>query len=237
MDISVLWQYLVIILQWAFVVYVIGVIIFIMLDNRSPQSTFAWLFLMIAFPVVGFFIYILFGRNYKAFSNEAKLARIGKLSSLYEMAIKPLRDVQNDYIEIIKREKPESYRHKLLALVTQNSPSLLTAYNRVEILQDAAEKYPRLLEDVRNAKSTINLLYYIWSEDEYTLQLKDALIERAKAGVKVHALGDATCLNVSKQYLKGPEGCGRKDIPLHASQTDWPFTHRQLSQSPKNRCH
>ena len=65
----------------------------------------------------------------------------------------------------------------------------MTAYNRVEILQDAAEKYPRLLEDVRNAKSSIHLLYYIWSEDEYTMQLKDALIERAKAGVKVHALG------------------------------------------------
>jgi cardiolipin synthase A/B len=213
MDISILWQYLVIILQWAFVVYVIGVIIFIILDNRSPQSTFAWLFLMLTFPFIGFLIYVLFGRNYKAFSNETKLARIGKLSSLYEMAIKPLRDVQNDYIEIIKREKLESYHHKLLSLVTRNSPSLLTAYNKVEILQDAAEKYPRLLEDVRNAKSSIHLLYYIWSEDEFTIQLKEALIERAKAGVKVHALGDATCLNVSKQYLKDLRDAGVKIFP------------------------
>ena len=200
-------------LWFAIVLYVIGVIVLILLDNRSPQSTFAWLFLMLTFPILGFFIYILFGRNYKAFSNEAKLARISSLSSLYAQVVKPLRDVQNEYIEIIKRDKPESYRHKLLSLVTRNSPSLLTAFNRVEILQDAAEKYPRLLEDVRNAKASIHLLYYIWSEDEYTLQLKDALIERAKAGVKVHALGDATCLNVSKQYLKDLRDAGVKIFP------------------------
>jgi cardiolipin synthase len=79
---------------------------------------------------------------------------------------------------------------------------LLTIYNRVEILHDVTEKYPRLLEDVRNAKSSIHLLYFIWSEDEFTVQLKDALIERAKAGVKVRALADASGLNVSKEYLQ-----------------------------------
>jgi cardiolipin synthase A/B len=200
-------------LWFAVAIYAFGVIVFILLDNRTPQSTFAWLFLMLTFPILGFLIYIFFGRNYKAFSNQAKLARVSGLSSLYAQVIKPLRDVQNEYIEIVKREKYESYRHKLLSLVTRNSPSLLTVYNQVEILQDAAEKYPRLLEDVHNAKSSIHLLYYIWSEDEYTIQLKDALIERAKAGVKVHALADATCLNVSKQYLEDLRDAGVKIFP------------------------
>jgi hypothetical protein len=119
-------QLLASLLWFVIVIYIIGVIIFILLDNRSPQSTFAWLFLMLTFPFLGFLIYVLFGRNYKAFSNETKLARLGKLSSPYVQVIKPLRDVQNDYIEIIRREKTESYRHNLLALVTRNSPSLLT---------------------------------------------------------------------------------------------------------------
>ena len=154
--ITSLTQLVEVLLWFAIAVYVIGVMVFILLDNRTPQSTFAWLFLMLTFPILGFLIYIFFGRNYKAFSNEAKLARIGGLSSLYAQVIKPLLDVQNEYIEIVKREKSESYRHKLLSLVTRNSPSLLTVYNRVEILQDATEKYPRLLEDVRNAKSSIH---------------------------------------------------------------------------------
>jgi cardiolipin synthase A/B len=196
-----------------FAFYLLVVLGVILLDNRTPQSTFAWLFLMLTVPIVGFVVYIFFGRSYKAFSNEGKLARIGGLSSLYGQVIQPLLDKQKDYAEKVRHEKPESYRQKLLYLVQRNSPSLLTVYNRVEILQDASEKYPRLLEDVRHARSSINLLYYIWSEDEYTLQLKDALIERAKAGVKVHALADASCLNVSEQYLKDLREAGVQIFP------------------------
>jgi cardiolipin synthase A/B len=199
-----------------FVIYLIFVIGVILLDNRSPQSTFAWMFLMISFPILGFLVYIMFGRGYKAFSHENRLALIGGLSSLYGPVIKPILDVQEHYTDIIRREKPESYRHKLLALLKHNSPSLLTVYNEVEILQDVTEKYPRLLGDVQNATSSIHLLYYIWSEDEFTIKLKDALIERAKAGVKVHALADASCLKVSKEYLQELRDAGVKIFPYLA---------------------
>jgi len=199
-----------------FVVYLCIVLGIIVLDNRTPQSTFAWLFLMLTLPFLGFVVYILFGRNYKAFSNEDKLARMGDLSTLYGQALLPLRNIQDADSEKIRLEKPESYRQKLFSLVKRNSSSLLTAYNRVEILQDASEKYPRLLEDVRNAKSSINLLYYIWSEDEFTIQLKDALIERSKAGVKVHGLADASCLNVSKEYLQDLRNAGVQIFPYKA---------------------
>ena len=70
------------ILNLLFVIYIIIVVGVIVLDNRTPKSTFAWLFLMITFPVLGFIIYIMFGRSYKAFSNEAKLARIGSRRSI-----------------------------------------------------------------------------------------------------------------------------------------------------------
>ena len=209
MDITITFQQ---ILSILFVIYIIIVVGVIVLDNRTTQSTFAWLFLMLTFPILGFIIYIMFGRNYKAFSNEGKLARVG-VGGLSKKVIEPLLDAQKNYVEKVRLEKPELYRQKLLSLVQRNSQSLLTAYNRVEILQNATEKYPRLLEDVRNAKSSINLLYYIWSEDEFTAQLKDALIERAKAGVKVHGLGDASCLNVSKQYLQDLKDAGALLLP------------------------
>ncbi|MGE5464544.1 MAG: cardiolipin synthase [Syntrophothermus sp.] len=198
------------VLIFIYAVIVVGVIV---LDNRSPQSTIAWLFLMFTFPILGFIIYIMFGRGYKAFSKENRLARIGGFSSLYGEAIKPLLDAQEEYAEIVMRKKPESYRKKLLALVKKNSPSLLTIYNRVEILQDVTEKYPRLLEDVRSAQSSIHLLYYIWTEDEFTIQLKDALIERSKAGVKVHALADASCLKVSREYIQDLRDAGVEIYP------------------------
>ncbi len=203
------------IIRILYVIYLVIVLGVLLLNNRSPHSTFAWFFLMVAFPVGGYLIYIFFGRDYKPFSNVNKLTQIGGKSSPFEPALESLRTAQKDYVELVKREKPESYRQNLLRMVRRNSPSMLTAYNRVEILQDATEKYPRLLEDVHNAKSSIHLLYYIWTEDEYTLQLKDALIERSKAGVKIHALADATTLNVSKKYLEELRDAGVQIFPCN----------------------
>ena len=61
------------ILSLLIAIYICIVVGVILLDNLAPQSTFAWLFLMVAFPILGFLVYLFFGRNYKAFSNENKL--------------------------------------------------------------------------------------------------------------------------------------------------------------------
>jgi cardiolipin synthase len=51
-----------------FIIYVIGVAVFIISENRTPQSTFAWLLVLIAFPLVGLLPYIFLGRGSHAFS-------------------------------------------------------------------------------------------------------------------------------------------------------------------------
>src|SRR5688500_9939220 len=48
--------------------YAVSVGTFLLLENRSPQSTFAWLFLFLVFPIGGLVIYALFGRSRHAFS-------------------------------------------------------------------------------------------------------------------------------------------------------------------------
>ena len=56
-------------------IYVIGVAIFIISENRTPQSTFAWLLVLISLPLIGLIIYIFLGRGSHAFSDETELAR------------------------------------------------------------------------------------------------------------------------------------------------------------------
>jgi cardiolipin synthase len=89
-----------------------------------------------------------------------------------------------------------------MKLVQRNSNSILTGCNEVEILQDAVQKYPRLLDDLRTARHHIHLNYYIWTEDAFTNEVKDVLIERARAGVKVRCLYDASGGALSKTYLR-----------------------------------
>ena len=44
----------------------------------------------------------------------------------------------------------------------------LTLTNRLEILQDAREKYPRLMADLRAASRSIHMVYYEWASDQFT---------------------------------------------------------------------
>ncbi len=195
-----------------FILYFIGFSIFLIMDNRSPQSTFAWLFLFITLPVLGVLVYIFYGRNWHAFAKEDDLARQMIGGDLLDQ-LGTYFDREEEYIDKIAQIKPESYKKKLLRLMQKNSNSLLTGYNQVEILQNASAKYPRLLEDIEAAQHHIHLNYYIWTEDEFTLKIKEALIHRARAGVEVRCLFDASGGMMSKQYLQDLRDAGVEIFP------------------------
>ncbi|MFM8319834.1 MAG: cardiolipin synthase [Chloroflexota bacterium] len=186
---------------------VLIICLLIIADNRMPQSTFAWIFFILLFPILGLVAYWFLGRSHKIFSRERQLAHLELAGPLIQ-ALKPLMDHEYDYISMIQHEKPGSFRRRLLYMIFRNSASSLTAYNQVEILQDASEKYPRLLDDIRRARHSIHLEYFIWTEDEFTCELRDALIERAQAGVRVRALVDQSSFNFSSAYLAGLYAAG-----------------------------
>src|ERR671919_1554204 len=81
-------------------------------------------------------------------------------------------------------------RKRLAMLLRRNSLSVLTTRNRVEIQQDAARFYPSLIEDLKAARHSIHLQYFIWAVDPFTDGLKQILIEKASAGVEVRLLYD-----------------------------------------------
>jgi cardiolipin synthase A/B len=62
--------------------------------------------------------------------------------------------------------------------------------NRVELLKDAAENYPAWLKAIRNAQRYIHFESYIIHEDDQGWKFAEALIDKAKAGVKVRLIYD-----------------------------------------------
>ena len=47
--------------------------VFLLMENRRPQSTLAWMLVLVFAPGVGLLIYLFFGRDSKAFSRRRKL--------------------------------------------------------------------------------------------------------------------------------------------------------------------
>lgn len=181
--------------------YAVSIAAFLVLENRSPKSTMAWMFALLLFPFVGIAVYLLFGRSRKAFSRESKLVR-QQLGGVLTKVLTPLATQQEEIIARMKAEEDAPY-HKLLELVRHNSNSMLTAYNTVEILQDASQKYPRLLADMRQATEFIHLEYYVWESDQFTEQVKEILIKKVQEGVEVRLLYDALgSQSLSSRYLR-----------------------------------
>jgi cardiolipin synthase len=72
--------------------YTLSVAIFLILENRSPQSTFAWLFLFIVLPGAGLLIYMMFGRNRHVFSRERRQTRVLEDKALAERAARVMAE-------------------------------------------------------------------------------------------------------------------------------------------------
>ena len=60
----------------------------------------------------------------------------------------------------------------------------------VEVLDNGDEFLPALLGDIRAARSTVNILVYVWKDGRMSDQVLDALIERQRHGVSVRLLVD-----------------------------------------------
>jgi cardiolipin synthase len=167
--------------------YAVSVAAFLILENRSPQSTFAWLFLLVVFPLGGLAIYAMFGRGRHAFSRKRSLRKLLEGTTLARRA-SSLMSEQPTQLEALADRHREYGRLANVLWATARSP--LTLGNQLEILQDATEKYPRLLADMRAAERSIHLLYYEWASDRFTEDVGQLLADKVKNGVQVRILYD-----------------------------------------------
>ncbi len=179
--------------------YAIVIALFLILENRSPQSTFAWLFLLLAVPGLGLVVYLFFGQGWHAFSRERELMRQA-IGDEVQNKFATFLARQDEILASVELKERSSAKRRLLHLVQSSGNSVLTTRNCVEILQNASQKYPRLLADIEAAQHSIHMAYYIWDEDAFTLKLQELLIRKARAGVEVRILVDDFGFNVSRRY-------------------------------------
>jgi cardiolipin synthase len=202
-------------LGWFFATYALLTGIFILLENRRPQATLAWMLLFLTLPGIGLAVYALFGRDRKAFSRQRKLAR-QNLEGTAAPLLKQLLVRQDEEIGRLETQSPA--RRRLMSLVRGNSHSALTTRNRVAIQQDASTFYPNLMKDLRSAQRTIDLQFYTWADDAFTRELKAILVERAAHGVEVRLLYDpfGSLFRLTRRYKRELTAAGVHVAPVSA---------------------
>jgi cardiolipin synthase A/B len=199
------------ILLTALAIYALITGLFLIRENRRPESTFAWLLAFIFLPVLGLLVYLFFGRSRKAFSKRETLWK-QNLEPAAVGLLRPILERQDAAIE--KLEGKSAGHRKLMLLVRRNSHSALTTRNQVQIQQNAAEFYPSVIEDMKAARHSIHHQYFIWRSDEFTEKLNDILIAKAKEGVAVRILYDPLgSQNMKRKYRQQLRAAGISIVP------------------------
>jgi cardiolipin synthase len=88
-----------------------------------------------------------------------------------------------------RRETP-GLRQIADQMFSRASGARLREGNRVRLLKDAAQNYPAWLDAIHAARHTIHFEMYIIHEDDQGRLFADALIEKARQGVRVRLLYD-----------------------------------------------
>jgi cardiolipin synthase len=198
--------------------YALATGIYLISENRRPQATLAWMLGLIFLPGIGLLAYVLFGRDRKAFAKQSKLLR-QDLEANAKPLLAPIMARQE--AEIARLEYDSEGRRKLMMLIRRNSHSALTARNSVDIMQNAATFYPRMIEDIQAAQHSIHMQYFIWGHDAFTDELNEVVSDKAKAGVKVRLLYDPIG---SRAYVRGTYFKAMRAAGIHAAPTS-PLWH------------
>src|SRR3546814_2101058 len=92
----------------------------------------------------------------------------------------------------LSNEQVEATGESELATLAQATSGLpASTCTDVRLLVDGGATYAALFEAIADARSHVHLEYYIYAADRTGTALRDALAERARAGVSVRLLLDA----------------------------------------------
>lgn len=172
----------------------------VFLERRDASSTWAWLLVLFFIPIAGFFIYLLLGRKLrqkKLFKWEEGRKRIG-IESLIAHQMNEIHDGTFPFQDVSTKDYSN-----LIYLHLRNNGALLTQNNHVKIFNDGREKFDALIRDIEQAQDHIHIQYYIFRLDQLGNRIMDALLAKAKEGVKVRLLyDDMGSRSLSKRHFK-----------------------------------
>ncbi|WP_155837346.1 cardiolipin synthase [Aneurinibacillus terranovensis] len=177
----------------------------IVLENRNPSRTVAWLIILNFLPIVGFIFYLMLGRNvrkrklfrHKFINNTEVLKKLGKRQAwLWE---------KTD----LSRYPHLALKRRLMKLMINVSQSPFTLNNKTKVLMNGGETFSKMIEDLSQAKDHIHFQFYIIRHDSTGQQFKQILIDKAREGVKVRVIYDwVGSLMLDKRYIAELEEAG-----------------------------
>ncbi len=172
-------------------------IVIVILDNRNPVKTMAWILVLLFLPLVGLVLYFFFGRSTR---KEKLLSKKG-----YTRLTKhPMAEYQSQ-----KASSRLATQNHLMRFFRKVNHALPFEGNAIEIYTDGLSMLHALMKEIRSATHHIHLEFYIFENDPVGRLLRDLLIDKAREGVEVRLLyDDVGCWRVARSFYDEMRGAG-----------------------------
>lgn len=168
----------------------IGGIVAVLMDNKQPEKTMAWILVLCFMPIVGIIFYLFFGQN----TRKEKVISERSMDLLMKRSMLEFAEQEN--LHIPRRNRP------LMKLFTNQNWALPFKDNEVSIFTDGYEFVSTLLYKIGQAQDHIHLDTYIIEDDPLGNLVADALIDKARQGVEVRLLyDDVGCWRVKDRFF------------------------------------
>ena len=180
--------------HWIIITFYIATVVLamiaVLMDNRQPAKTVAWVMVLCFIPVIGIIVYFFFGQNFRKerFISQRSLDELTKRSML-------------EFAEQRNLHLPEKGR-QLMHLFANQSMALPFKDNDVEIYTEGSDFFLALLHAIGSARHHIHLDTYIIDDDALGMLIADALIDKVRQGVEVRLIyDDVGCWNVRDKFF------------------------------------
>jgi len=171
---------LILLIHFLLVAYFIGVIISV---RRPVGVAFAWIFIVMTFPVMGIGLYVLIGERPVGRRLTRKITRMNRE---YE---KITEDMRAMYAKDKLKLPIEARSFSLLAQSNNGTP--VVAGNKVELHTNSLQILQLFIDEINRAKESLHLEFYIWALGGDADRVGEALIVASKRGVACRVLLDS----------------------------------------------
>ena len=156
----------------------------VFLEKRKPENIIAWITVMTFLPVIGFVLYVVFGSGL-----SVRTRRMIKKKMISERDIirniKGIQTLEEAKLDGILKDDQE------LVSLCYSFGSYPIPGNAIKIFSSGQDKIKALKQDLLNAKTSINMEYYIFADDQIGTEIMELLCQKAREGLDVKLIYDS----------------------------------------------
>ena len=150
------------------------------MTTRTAQGAIAWSVSLVSFPFVALPAYLVLGRS-----------KFEGITDAYDQSKDEIDVLATEFVHNMKPwAVPGGDHPSVYQSVRKLANMELTHGNRAELLINGDATFASILEGVAKAKHYVLFQFYMFHDDQLGRQVQEALIEKAKTGVRVYVLYD-----------------------------------------------